>query len=399
MAGMLVGRADIEMGNVATGLDTLDAAMLPVSSGECSPLVCGLIYCSVIDACRAVYAFDRGREWTDALAAWCATQPQLVTFSGTCMAHRAEILQMQGAWTDAIAEADRASASLSARTDPQDAAFAHYQKGEVLRLRGSFDEAEKAFVAAAAVGGDALPGLALLRLGQGRTTDAAAGIRRALSATQGRLPRARILPAAIEILLAAHDIETAQTAADELRGLATHYRTEVLAAMADHAEGAVRLAREDAAGAMEPLRRASATWLRMGAPYLAARPRVLAGLACRALGDEEGAKVALRAARSVFAELGATPDVARIDRLLAGARQHGPDALTAREVEVLLQVAAGRTNKAIAADLLLSEKTVDRHVSNIFNKLGVPTRAAATAYAYEHGLVPKTTGGRPDGGG
>ena len=150
---------------------------------------------------------------------------------------------------------------------------------------------------------------------------------------------------------------------------------------------------------MEPLRKASATWLRMGAPYLAARPRVLVGLACRALGDEEGAKVALRAARSVFADLGAAPDVARIDRLLAAARQHGPDALTARELEVLLQVAAGRTNKAIAADLSLSEKTVDRHVSNIFNKLGVPTRAAATAYAYEHGLVPKAKGGRADGDG
>ena len=398
IAGMQRGRAQLELGKIKEGQATLDGAMLAVSSDQCSPFVTGLIYCAVIDACQEIYAFDRGREWTNALSNWCETQPQLETFSGTCMAHRAEILQIEGAWSDAIAEAERASSRLSPQVDPQAAASAYYQKGEILRLRGQLDESEKAFLESSRVGGDPQPGLALLRLAQRRPEDAASSIRRALTVMAGRLQRARVLPAAVEILLAVGDTEAAKGAADELQALARDYATDVLVAMAAHAGGAVSLAGGEAAAAVEPLRQASAIWLRIGAPYLAARPRVLIGLACRALGDEDGAKVELLAARSVFEKLGAAPDVARVDALIGGKHRRRGD-LTTRELEVLLKVAMGKTNKAIAAELSLSEKTVDRHVSNIYNKLDVPSRAAATAYAYEHGLLGTSGPAQNDEGG
>jgi DNA-binding NarL/FixJ family response regulator len=394
IAGMQRGRAQLEMGKIKEGLATLDGAMLPVSADRCSPLVTGIIYCAVIDACQEVYAFDRGREWTNALSKWCETQPQLESFSGICMVHRAELLQIEGAWTDAMAEAERASNKLSPRIDPQATAAAHYQKAEVLRLRGRLSQSEKAFVESSRVGGDPQPGMALLRLAQGRRDDAASSIRRALSVTSGRLQRARVLPAAVEIMLAVGDVAAAKQAADELTDLARDFDTEVLSAMAAHAGGAVSLSSGDAAAAVEHLRQASSSWLRIGAPYLAARPRVLIALACRALGDEDGAKIELLAARAVFAELGAAPDLARVDALLGEKPKRRGD-LTARELEVLGQVAAGKTNKAIAAELSLSEKTVDRHLSNIYNKLGVPSRAAATAYAYEHGLIAASGPAQP----
>src|SRR5207244_7723425 len=127
-------------------------------------------------------------------------------------------------------------------------------------------------------------------------------------------------------------------------------------------------------------------WQQVGAPYNAARARAALGRACLALKDLDGAALELDAARAVFERLGAVPDVAAIDALRSG-ETRGRDGLTGRELEVLRLVAAGKTNKAIARELCLSERTVDRHVSNIFTKLDVSTRSAATAYAYEHGLV------------
>jgi len=167
---------------------------------------------------------------------------------------------------------------------------------------------------------------------------------------------------------------------------------EMLSAMAQHAQGAVALAEGDARGAIEPLRHAHDAWQRVGAPYLGARIRVLVARAFQALGDDEGAALELDAAKKIFVQLGAAPDVAAIEALTAPARAGarltpGPHSLSARELEVLLLVASGKTNRAIADALFLSEKTVDRHVSNIFVKLDVPSRAAATAWAYQHGLL------------
>jgi len=161
----------------------------------------------------------------------------------------------------------------------------------------------------------------------------------------------------------------------------------MLAAMVAQAEGAVDLAEGGARSALVSLRRALQVWQDLEAPYEAARARMLVGLACRALGDDDTAAMELDAARGVFAELGAAPDLARLDSLAPDGPSVDTHGLTPRELEVLRLVATGATNKAIAAELVLSERTVDRHVSNIFTKLGVSSRAAATAYAYENKLV------------
>ncbi len=374
----------MRQGRVEAGLALLDEAMVGVTTGEVSPLVAGILYCGVIHSCQQVYAMSRCREWTEGFARWCEQQPE-AAFTGLCLVHRSEILQFNGSWRDAIDEARRASARLSREPDPAAAAEASYQEAEVHRLRGEFAEAEEAYRRATQCGREPQPGLALLRLAEGRTDAAAAQIRRVAGAATDRLQRVRLLPACVEILLAAREVEEAEQACRELAEPAGIFAPAVLGAMAAHARGAVALARGDARAALGPLRRSLETWQRVGAPYLAARLRMLVSQACRALGDDEGADLELDAARAVLQDLGAAPDLARLDTL--GERVPAPPGLSPRELQVLRRVAAGRTNKAIAAELHLSERTVDRHVSNIFVKLGVPSRAAATAFAYEHKLV------------
>jgi ATP/maltotriose-dependent transcriptional regulator MalT len=382
----LQGQVTLRQGRVKEGLALLDEAMVAVTTGEVSPLLTGIIYCSVIQSCQQVYALSRCREWTQALAAWCERQPD-VSFTGLCLVHRSEVLQFNGSWPDAVAEADRAAARLSRETDRVAAGEAFYQQAELLRLRGAFAAAELAYKRANECGREPQPGLALMRLAEGRPAVAAAQIRRVVGTASDRLERTRLLPAHVEILLAAGEIEEAAAASQELQETAAVFDTEILNAMAAHARGAVDLAKGDARAALEPLRRSLDAWQRVGAPYLAARLRVLVGQACRALDDGEGAALELDAARAVFEELGAVPDLARIDASAVRTAAGRPHGITARELQVLRLVAAGKTNRSIAGELRLSEKTIDRHVSNIFLKLDVPSRAAATAFAYEHKLV------------
>ena len=384
------GRALIRHGRLSEGLQLLDEAMVAVTSGELSPVVTGIIYCGVIAACQQSYALDRAREWTAALGTWCEEQPQLVSFAGACLIHRSEIMQLGGAWPEAAVEARRASSRLAGTKDVE-AGNASYQEGEIHRLRGELLEAEQAFALASERGRDPQPGLSLLRLAQGRIDLAAASTRRVLSVTSDSLQRTRFLPAHVEIMLAAADLDEARRAADELSLLAEGFGMELLSAMAEHANGAVALAEGNARGAIDPLRRAHDAWQRVGAPYLSARIRLLIRRAFQALGDEDGAALELDAAKKIFAELGAAPDLAAIEAISSARADAAPakDAhgLSARELEVLLLVASGKTNKIIARELFVSEKTIDRHVSNIFAKLDVPSRAAATAWAYRHGLV------------
>jgi DNA-binding CsgD family transcriptional regulator len=342
------------------------------------------MYCSVIQACQEVYAIDRCREWTAALALWCDGRPDMVAFTGACQVHRAEIMQLQGAWPDAIAAARRACAR-SHGANQHAAAAAFYQEAEVHRLTGEFAAAEEGYRSASRLGLEPQPGLALLRLAQGRPDTAAASIRRFAAATTDPLKRMSLLPAYVEIMLAAGDIGEARNACRELEEIARSFDTGVPGAIAAQARGAVDLAEGDAQAALGSLRRAVEVWQRIEAPYAAAGVRVLIGRACRALGDEDGAALEFDAARSVFERLGAAPDLARC-ALLKGVRSahHG---LTPRELQVLRLVAGGRTNKAIASKLSLSEKTIDRHVSNILSKLDVSSRTAATAFAYQHKLI------------
>jgi DNA-binding CsgD family transcriptional regulator len=383
----LQGRVRMQQGRVAEGLSLLDEAMVAVTAGELSPLVTGLIYCSVIEGCDEVYALERAREWTNVLAEWCEQQPEMVAFTGVCRVHRAAILLLNGAWSGALEEAECASERCVSVNNRLAAAAALYQQGEIRRLRGELTAAEQAYRSASEWGWEPQPGLALLRLAQTRTDAAAAAIRRVVGETTARSQRLRLLPAYIEIMLAVGDTEEARKACAELEESALSFDANVLRAMATHANGAIELAEGNALVALTLLRRACDEWQRLEAPYTAARVRVLVGLCCRTLADHDGALLEFAAARTVFERLGATPEISRIESLTRSepaGRQHG---LTSRELEVLRWVATGKGNRAIASQLFLSEKTIERHLSNIFIKLGVPSRAAATAYAYEHGLI------------
>ena len=381
------GCALIQQGRIEEGLGLLDEAMVAVTAGELSPIVTGIVYCSVITGCQEVYALHRAREWTAALTRWCEQQPDMVSFTGRCLVHRAEIMELHGAWRDALEEARRAHQRCVQGNNRSAAAQAFYRQGEVHRLQGRFSAAEEAYRDSSRYGWEPQPGLALLRLAQENDDAAAAAIRRAVGETTEPLKRARLLPAYVEIMLAVGDAEEARSACRELQEISAQYKSGMLGAMVAHAEGAVALAEGDARAALLALRRAWQVWQELEVPYEAARVRVLIGLACRALGDDDTAALELEAARGVFAQLGATPDLARVDSLTRRAPSGDAHGLTLRELQVLRLVAAGETNRAIATELVLSGRTVDRHVSNIFAKLGVSSRAAATAYAYKHQLV------------
>jgi DNA-binding CsgD family transcriptional regulator len=388
LAGHEHGHALIRQGRPEEGLRLLDEAMVAATAGELSPIVTGLVYCSVIAHCHDLYELRRAREWTEALTHWCEQQPDMVAHTGVCLVHRAEIFGLQGAWANALEEARRARERCAqGMVNRRALGEAVYLQAEVHRLLGEFDAAEDAYREASRYGREPQPGLALLRLAQGRNDTAAAAIRRAVAGTSDRFERARLLPGYVEVMLAVGATEEASSASRELEEISSGQGSLLLGAMSAGARGAVALARGDAGDALGRLRHARQLWDELDVPYEAARMRVLVGLACRALGDEDTAALELEAARGAFARLRAGPDLARIDSLSAGAASVDDHGLTTRELEVLRFVAAGKTNRAIAADLVLSERTVDRHVSNILTKLGVSSRAAATAYAYEHELV------------
>jgi len=380
------GRALIRLGSVAQGVALLDEAMTAVIAGEVFPIAAGDIYCSVIEACHEVFDLRRAHEWTAALDRWCASQSDLVRFRGQCLVRRAEILQLHGAWPDAIDEVKRACDCLA---DPPQRArgAAFYQWAELLRLRGEFAKAEQMYREAAQSGRSPQPGLSLLRLAQGQVDGAATTIRNVLDEAKDRWVRSRMLGAYVEIMLAANDPAAGRAGADELVTMAGALDAPLLRAVSMYARGATLLGEGDARAALATLREAAAAWELVEAPYEVARTRVLIARACQQLDDFDSADIEYEAARHVFRQLGATPDLTSMDADSTRQNLASVSGLSAREVDVLRCLVAGKTNRAIADELCISEKTVARHVSNMFNKLGLSSRAAAIAYAYKHRLV------------
>jgi DNA-binding NarL/FixJ family response regulator len=382
-----VGRALIRLGQIARGTALLDEVMVAVTAGEVSPVTVGEVYCAVLDACQETFDVRRAQEWTASLERWCAEQPDLAPYRGQCMIRRAELLQLHGDWRDAVDEASRACERLSRPPAHPAAGAAFYQRAEVHRLRGEYTAAEECYREVSRWGRNPQPGLALLRLAQGRTESATAAIRRVLDEAKAPRVRAPALAASVEILLAAGDLKGARAAAEELTAIAGTIDAPLLRALATHASGAVLLAEGDPRAALTALQQASAAWRALGAPFQEARARLSIGWAYRALGDEDSAALEIDVARHALLQLGAPLE---LQELATRGRSASPVAspLSAREVQVLRLVATGGTNRAIAQSLGISEKTVARHLSNIFTKLGLTSRAGATAYAYQHDIVP-----------
>lgn len=376
------GQALITMGHTAEGLGALDQAMVAITTDEVMPIVPGIVYCAVILACYDIFDIRRAHEWTKALDAWSAPQQGLVPFRGQCLVHRSQIMQMRGAWAAAMQEAMKARDRLGVPPGQPAIGMAYYQLGELHRVGGRYDDAEEAYRDASLAGHSPQPGLALLRLAQGRADVASASITTALEEVSERSARCRLLPAAVEIALAARDVARARAALDDLADAVGTFDAPLLRASFAAARGAVLLADDDATAALTSLREAQREWQELDVPFEVARTRATIARACRTLGDTDTATLEADAARRAFEGLGATP---ALEAMSGGSAR--PGGLTAREAEILKLLATGKTNKAIAEELVISQKTVARHLSNIFTKLGLSTRAEATAYAFKHDLA------------
>jgi DNA-binding CsgD family transcriptional regulator len=380
------GRALTRLGRIQEGVALLDEAMVAVMTNEVSPIISGIIYCSVIEACFEIFDLKRAQEWTAALGRWCDAQPELMPYRGTCLVRRSEILQVHGIWTEALAQAMRACEQLAERSREAGVGLAFYQLAEMHRLCGEFAKAEEAYRSASEHGKAPEPGYALLRLAQGQIALAAAAIRRARDEARDRKTKARVLGGGVEIFIAAGDRAAARAAADDLAAIAAELGAMLITAYSRHATGAVLLAESNPGAALAPLRDAVAIWRELDIPYESARTGVLIGLACRALGDRDAAALEFGTALRTFEKLGARPDADRVNGLTRPENK-ARGSLTARETQVLGLLATGRTNRAIAKELRISEKTIARHLANIFIKIGVSTRSEATAYAFRHQLA------------
>lgn len=386
LATMSMGRALLHAGRVDEAMAALDRVMLLIADGRVSDRAAGPAFCAVIASLLGRADIERARVWTRELGAWCDAQHGLALFRGECTLHRATVLQLGGEWAAATRAADQVCA-----TDKRVATLcnAWYRAADLHRVAGRVDAARAALRRAAELGAEVQPGLALLHRDTGDLAGAWAGLQAARTTAIEPAQRADVLTAAVRVALDRGRLDDARDAADELSECAAAFDTLYLRALAARAQGELAAAEGRIAEALPLLRASWSAWRRLEAPYEAALTRVAIGATLRAMGDAEGAELEFDAARGVLESLGAIPDLVRLERLAAAVIESAPAAagLSRREREVLALVARGWSNRRIAEHLFLSERTVARHVGNILAKLGVPSRSAATAYAFEHGLA------------
>jgi DNA-binding NarL/FixJ family response regulator len=380
-----LGRVLIDGGQPAAGLAHLDEAMLFAVEGRLGPYATGKVYCSLIGACEELGDLRRAAEWTDATATWAAQHP-LAIFPGICRVHRAVVLERRGALEHAEREATRACAELVGSHLPN-AVAAYAEVGDIRRRLGDLPRAEEAFAQAEDLCGRPCAGAALLRLAQGRLEEARRIIAGCLAEKpSNRLGRARLLPAAVHIAIAADDLVGAEAAVGELESIAQTFETPMLHALAALARGRLQLAEGNPSVAAATIQSAARLWQELQVPYEVATACTLLGQAQSEAGDHNAGKQSFDKARVLFEQIGARLDARAIE---PARRTRRPAGLTEREVEVLSLLATGQANKEIAATLHLSAKTVSRHLTNIFNKIGVTSRTAATAFAFEQNLIGK----------
>lgn len=381
-----LGRALIASGHIREGMALLDEAMTLVVGQRLRPLFTGIIYCNVVAACMERADLVRASEWTEAAMAWCGSISDLTPYHGICRMHRVEIATLRGDWEQAASDALRTVEEMQG-LEQHVVAEALYAIGEIHLRRGDLAAAEDWFTRAREKGRDPQPGLAAIRLTQGKLDAALTGLRLSLASTaEPTLHRARLLATLVEVSIAARHLPEAREAADALATVASETPSSLLDAMALMARASVHLAEEEIDEALRDARAAWSVWQQLKLPYLAAKARVIVGLAAERAGDTDRSQVELEAARLAFERLGASLDARAAAEHLRGA-VHLPHGLSARELEVLRMVADGKTNREIAAAMVISEKTVSRHLENIFRKLDVSSRAAATAFAFKHELI------------
>jgi DNA-binding CsgD family transcriptional regulator len=390
IATTMCGRATLKLGSMDSGLALLDEAMVRILARTTSPRATSVMYCAAIGSCYEVHEIARAAEWSVALDAWLGTLPQLGgAYFGNCRIYRAILMRLRGDWSRAVTELEQACRDLA--IDGQlVAGHAWYELGELRRLQGA-PGVEEAYQEATVFGRVVQPGLALYRLSQGDVQAADAGLQRVLAEREQAVDRLVLLDAAVEVDLAAGRIDSAEAAVAEMEKIAKAFPTTAARSTVASARGAIALAEDCPADALVRLRDSANGWRELGVPYEAAMVGVRIAEACRILGDEDGARMELRAALATFERLGARPDADRARKLLPD-RPDGASELSPREIEVLRLIVDGRTNAEIAAELYLSERTVHRHVSSILTKLGVRSRTAAAILAVQRGLKSQRWG-------
>ena len=362
---------------MAEAYGLIDEAMLPVLADQVPIDWAGDIYCVVLNQCHRLADLPRMRAWTQSMERWCTDFAPSANYGGVCDVHRLQLMAGTDDYGRLEARLVGASRSLE-EVNSWAAGAGYYELGEVRRLRGDTDGAFAAFARARALGIEPQPGQALLRCRIGDSDTAWTELRVAL-AGEDRLGRMRLLRGAVEVALARGGLDEAERHCAELESGAEAFGTPGFRAWAAHARGAILARREQHTAALERLEAALREYRTQQSRYETAQVYEWMAIAHRGLGEDDLAAADLATAESIYTQLGVEP------AQVCGSGS--PGGLTRREIEILTRIASGATNKQVAEQIFISERTVGRHLANIFSKLGVSTRTAAVTWAYTNNVV------------